>query len=58
MCFLLSVPPQVQIGRVAKNKDKPLIRRKSDIPHDTYTIKALESHKRADEFLATPNEKS
>ncbi|KAK2191934.1 hypothetical protein NP493_42g07023 [Ridgeia piscesae] len=55
---LASEAQEVQIGRVAKNKDKPLIRRKSDIPHDTYTIKALESHKRADEFLATPNEKS
>ncbi|GFG30799.1 hypothetical protein Cfor_00179 [Coptotermes formosanus] len=38
----------------ARNKDKPLLRRKSEIPHDTYTLKALIDHKRADEFLTTP----
>lgn len=38
----------------ARNKEKPLLRRKSEIPHDTYTLKALIDHKRADEFLTTP----
>lgn len=33
------------------NKDKPLIRRKSDIPQDAGTVKALLEHKRADEYL-------
>ncbi|XP_071447342.1 serine/threonine-protein phosphatase 2A 56 kDa regulatory subunit gamma isoform isoform X2 [Hetaerina americana] len=40
--------------RKAKNKEKPLLRRKSELPHDTYTLKALNDHKRADEFLTTP----
>ncbi len=38
----------------AKNAEKPLLRRKSELPTDAYTQKALESHKRADEFLTTP----
>jgi len=37
-----------------KNKEKPLLRRKSELPHDSYTLKALNDHKRADEFLPTP----
>ncbi|XP_049776169.1 serine/threonine-protein phosphatase 2A 56 kDa regulatory subunit gamma isoform isoform X4 [Schistocerca cancellata] len=36
------------------NKEKPLLRRKSELPHDTYTLKALIDHKRADEYLPTP----
>ncbi|CAL7939154.1 unnamed protein product [Xylocopa violacea] len=36
------------------NKTKPLLRRKSDLPQDTYTIRALSDHKRADEYLVTP----
>ena len=43
----------MQAKRV-KNREKPLLRRKSKLPHDTYTIKALTDHKRADEFLPTP----
>ncbi|XP_015364566.1 PREDICTED: serine/threonine-protein phosphatase 2A 56 kDa regulatory subunit gamma isoform-like isoform X1 [Diuraphis noxia] len=35
-------------------KEKPLLRRKSELPHDTYTLRALNDHKRADEYLATP----
>jgi len=38
-----------------KNKDPPtgrlLMRRKSELPHDTFMLKALTDHKRADEFL-------
>jgi len=37
-----------------KNADKPLLRRKSELPTDLYTQNALESHKRADEYLTTP----
>ncbi|KAK7868246.1 hypothetical protein R5R35_000645 [Gryllus longicercus] len=37
-----------------RNKDKPFLRRKSELPCDTYTMKALNDHKRADEFLLTP----
>ena len=37
-----------------KNEEKPLLRRKSELPTDIYTQKALENHKRADEYLSTP----
>lgn len=47
------MPTGMQAKRV-KNREKPLLRRKSELPHDTYTIKALTDHKRADEFLPTP----
>uniref|UniRef100_A0A1B6F4U8 Serine/threonine protein phosphatase 2A regulatory subunit n=2 Tax=Cuerna arida TaxID=1464854 RepID=A0A1B6F4U8_9HEMI len=40
--------------RKARNKEKPLLRRKSELPHDNYTVRALNDHKRADEFLPTP----
>lgn len=36
------------------NKSKPLLRRKSELPQDSYTMRALSDHKRADEFLVTP----
>ncbi|XP_013389129.1 serine/threonine-protein phosphatase 2A 56 kDa regulatory subunit gamma isoform isoform X2 [Lingula anatina] len=39
-----------------KNKEKPLLRRKSELPHDAYTIKAIEGHKRADDYLSTNKE--
>lgn len=34
-----------------QKKDKPLLRRKSELPHDSLTLKALNDHKRADEYL-------
>jgi serine/threonine-protein phosphatase 2A regulatory subunit B' len=37
-----------------KSAEKPLLRRKSELPTDVYTQQALESHKRADEYLPTP----
>ncbi|CAB3363712.1 Hypothetical predicted protein [Cloeon dipterum] len=40
--------------QAVRNKEKPLLRRKSELPHDTYTIKALIDHQRADEYLTTP----
>ncbi|XP_060536592.1 serine/threonine-protein phosphatase 2A 56 kDa regulatory subunit gamma isoform isoform X2 [Cylas formicarius] len=36
------------------NANKPLMRRKSELPQDQYTVTALNSHKRADEYLSTP----
>ncbi|XP_044581189.1 serine/threonine-protein phosphatase 2A 56 kDa regulatory subunit gamma isoform-like isoform X2 [Cotesia glomerata] len=36
------------------NKSKPLLRRKSELPQDSYTMRALSDHKRADEYLVTP----
>lgn len=41
-------------ARVVRNKEKPLLRKKSELPQDTFTVKALIDHKRADEFLPTP----
>ncbi|XP_041355098.1 serine/threonine-protein phosphatase 2A 56 kDa regulatory subunit delta isoform-like isoform X2 [Gigantopelta aegis] len=37
-------------------KDKPLLRRKSELPHDINTFKALDSHPRPDKFLPTSSE--
>nr|CAD7200259.1 unnamed protein product [Timema douglasi] len=47
-------PYYIFLVRKTRNKEKPLLRRKSELPHDTYTLKALIDHKRADEFLPTP----
>ena len=44
----------LQNAKPTKRKDKPLLRRKSELPHDQCTQRALESHKRTDEFLSTP----
>lgn len=41
-------------ARNGRNKEKPLIRRKSELPQDTGTVRALIEHKRADEYLTTP----
>ena len=38
--------------------DKQMLRRKSELPHDSYTLKALENHKRADPFLSMSKENS
>ncbi|NXD76832.1 2A5G phosphatase, partial [Halcyon senegalensis] len=35
-----------------QKKDRPLVRRKSELPQDIYTMKALESHCRADELIS------
>ncbi|GLV43494.1 well-rounded [Carabus blaptoides fortunei] len=43
-----------EVTKVSTNKGKPLLRRKSELPQDTYTVKALNDHKRADEYLTTP----
>ncbi|XP_054731717.1 serine/threonine-protein phosphatase 2A 56 kDa regulatory subunit gamma isoform isoform X4 [Anastrepha obliqua] len=39
--------------RGERNKDKPLLRRKSDLPTDSGTMRALIEHKRPDDFLKT-----
>jgi len=38
------------------NKDKPLLRRKSELPHDNSTLRALENHKRPEPFLTIAKE--
>ena len=34
------------------------MRRKSELPHDYATVRAIEQHKRPDEFLKTQNPES
>ncbi|RXG51337.1 hypothetical protein Avbf_07437 [Armadillidium vulgare] len=46
----------IQRQRRMKNKDKPFLRKKSELPHDQFTIKALNDHKRSDEYLASSPE--
>ncbi|MEQ2195680.1 hypothetical protein XENOCAPTIV_016632, partial [Xenoophorus captivus] len=36
-----------------QRKDRSMVRRKSELPQDIYTTKALESHRRAEEMLTT-----
>ncbi len=45
---------KILAGKKPVPAEKPLLRRKSELPTDVYTQKALESHKRADEYLSTP----
>ncbi|XP_055016248.1 serine/threonine-protein phosphatase 2A 56 kDa regulatory subunit gamma isoform isoform X3 [Boleophthalmus pectinirostris] len=42
--------PQLQLEQ---RKERPMVRRKSELPQDIYTTKALESHRRAEEMLTT-----
>lgn len=35
------------------NKDRPLLRTKSELPRDNDTIQALKEHRRADDYLQT-----
>ncbi|MBN3272938.1 2A5D phosphatase, partial [Polyodon spathula] len=42
----------IQVKR-DQRKERPLVRRKSELPQDIYTVKALESHRRAEEILTT-----
>ena len=39
-------------------QDRPVQRRKSELPRDTYTIKALEQYKRPAEYLSSNTENS
>jgi len=45
-------------ARKKRNDAKPLIRRKSELPHDSTTVRALDTHKRADDYLSTSTENS
>uniref|UniRef100_A0A669DT56 Serine/threonine protein phosphatase 2A regulatory subunit n=1 Tax=Oreochromis niloticus TaxID=8128 RepID=A0A669DT56_ORENI len=42
--------PQLQHEQ---RKERPMMRRKSELPQDIYTTKALESHRRAEDMLTT-----
>ena len=37
-----------------RNKEKPLLRRKSELPVDQCTMKALTDYKRTEDYLNTP----
>ena len=54
----ISTAPPTSASSSGNNKDKPLLRRKSELPTDAYTQHALDSHKRADEYLTTPPDPS
>ncbi|XP_056105957.1 serine/threonine-protein phosphatase 2A 56 kDa regulatory subunit delta isoform isoform X2 [Rhinichthys klamathensis goyatoka] len=51
-----TVESEASQGMKEIKKDKVLMRRKSELPQDVYTIKALESHKRAEEYLTANQE--
>jgi len=44
-----------QVKKIIK-RDKPLLRRKSELPHDPLSLKAITDHKRADEFLVSQSD--
>ncbi|XP_044746416.1 serine/threonine-protein phosphatase 2A 56 kDa regulatory subunit gamma isoform-like isoform X1 [Coccinella septempunctata] len=44
----------IDVKRGGRNLTRPLVRRKSELPVDQTTMKALNDHKRADEYLTTP----
>ncbi|XP_007433459.1 serine/threonine-protein phosphatase 2A 56 kDa regulatory subunit gamma isoform isoform X2 [Python bivittatus] len=39
-------------GQMEQKKDRPIVRRKSELPQDIYTMKALESHCRAEDLIS------
>jgi serine/threonine-protein phosphatase 2A regulatory subunit B' len=41
-------------ARNLRNKEKPLLRRKSELPQDTGVAKAINSYQRADDYLKSP----
>ncbi|XP_045776938.1 serine/threonine-protein phosphatase 2A 56 kDa regulatory subunit gamma isoform-like isoform X2 [Maniola jurtina] len=47
-------PETIEARKQSYNANKPLLRKKSELPADTSTVKALIEHKRADPYLATP----
>jgi serine/threonine-protein phosphatase 2A regulatory subunit B' len=40
------------VKKIQFQKEKTLLRRKSELPHDSLTLKALNDHKRVDEYLS------
>lgn len=47
-----------ELQKRGSNKEKPLLRRKSELPHDTLTLKAIENHKRTEPFLTNISKES
>ncbi|XP_040286851.1 serine/threonine-protein phosphatase 2A 56 kDa regulatory subunit delta isoform isoform X2 [Bufo bufo] len=45
----------VQVPRTS-SQEQMLLSKKSELPQDIYTIRALESHKRAEEYLSSSSE--
>lgn len=41
-----------------RNKDKPLLRTKSELPQSNETIRALIDHRRADDILKAPTDEN
>ncbi|XP_026535990.1 serine/threonine-protein phosphatase 2A 56 kDa regulatory subunit gamma isoform isoform X2 [Notechis scutatus] len=39
-------------GQTGQKRERPMVRRKSELPQDIYTMKALESHCRAEDLLS------
>ncbi|XP_058018703.1 serine/threonine-protein phosphatase 2A 56 kDa regulatory subunit gamma isoform isoform X2 [Ahaetulla prasina] len=39
-------------GQIEQKRERPIVRRKSELPQDIYTMKALESHCRAEDLLS------
>ncbi|XP_070576514.1 serine/threonine-protein phosphatase 2A 56 kDa regulatory subunit gamma isoform-like isoform X4 [Ptychodera flava] len=46
------------VSQKPRPENKPLLRRKSELPHDAYTARALSDHKRPEEYLTTSPETS
>lgn len=44
----LALPPQIQ---KEQRRERPLMRRKSELPKDICTVTALELHRRAEDML-------
>ncbi|XP_047459086.1 serine/threonine-protein phosphatase 2A 56 kDa regulatory subunit delta isoform isoform X2 [Mugil cephalus] len=51
-----NVETEASQGLKDLKRDKVLMRRKSELPQDVYTIKALEAHQRAEEYLTANQE--
>ncbi|PWA25486.1 hypothetical protein CCH79_00019858 [Gambusia affinis] len=51
-----TVETEASQGVKELQKEKSLMRRKSELPQDVYTIRALEAHQRAEEFLTANQE--
>ncbi|XP_078000818.1 serine/threonine-protein phosphatase 2A 56 kDa regulatory subunit gamma isoform-like isoform X1 [Glandiceps talaboti] len=49
---------EVKTVHKPRPENKPLLRRKSELPHDAYTARALSDHKRSEDYLTTSPETS
>lgn len=50
LTVFLSLSPQLHRDQ---RKERPLMRRKSELPQDTSMMKALETHRRAEDMIGT-----